>query len=98
MTATGPVKERPKIRTGRRPVGEMDQPRDQIVSFLVTADEKKLIDDMSEKMRLTRSGMLAKIATIFAAGVQSDKQCRESNAQLSDLLRRCRQAFKTAKK
>lgn len=76
MTASE-AKSEPYQKTGRRPQGEMDAPRDKTICFMVSENEKAAVDALGLATNRTRSATLAKMVTLFLGSVEGKEASRE---------------------
>ena len=82
------------VRTGRRPNPTVDGPRDQTVCFMLSEQEKRSVDRLAFCVHLTRSGILANVATLFVAAAGEGKTARIAEKRLAAYLIECRKAGK----
>lgn len=79
-------------KTGRRPQGEMETPRDKTICFMVSEDEKVAVDRLGVATNHTRSATLAKIVTLFLASVEGDAPAQdEAEEKLWLYVEECRE-------
>ena len=83
-----------ETKTGRRPNPTIDGPRDNTVCFMLSDGEKLALDRLAFCEQITRSGMLAKIASDFVMAAGGLKQGRDAEKRLLAYLAECRTSFK----
>lgn len=81
-------------KTGRRPNPTIDGPRDNTVCFMLSDGEKLALDRLAFCEQITRSGILAKIATDFVTAAGGTKQGRDAEKRLLAYLAECRKSVK----
>src|ERR1035441_820648 len=81
-------------KTGRRPNPTIDGPRDQTVCFMLSKGEKLAVDRLAYCMNITRSGLLAAIASEFVEAAKGSKDGVEAEKQLVAHLAKCRGSLK----
>ena len=82
------------VKTGRREIPKMEQPRDNTVCFMLSEGEKLAVDRLAFCLHLTRSGVLARIVTEFVTAAEDSKAGRNAEKQLAAYLAECREAVK----
>ena len=96
MTATEARSESYQ-KTGRRPQGEMDAPRDKTICFMVSEDEKAAVDALGLATNRTRSATLAKMVTLFLGSVEGEEAAREkAEEELWIYIEECREKIQHA--
>lgn len=82
-------------KTGRRPQGEIETPRDKTICFMVSEDEKVAVDRLGVATNHTRSATLAKIVTLFLESVEGQEATQEeAEEKLWIYIEECREKLK----
>jgi len=94
-----PIAPRPSplergVKTGRRENPTIDGPRDQTVCFMLSEQEKRSVDRLAFCVHLTRSGILANVASLFVAATGEGKAAKIAERRLAAYLIECRKAEK----
>ena len=84
-------------KTGRRPQGEINTPRDKTICFMVSEDEKAAVDALGLATNRTRSATLAKMVTLFLGSVEGEEAARDkAEEELWIYIEECREKIKEA--
>ena len=82
-----------ETRTGHRPGRNPEDPRNSTVCFMVTENEKTMIDALGTCTNLRRSAILTRIVTTFITGATDPENYEDSKKDLMAFLKECRRAI-----